>query len=62
MLAWSVINPGAAAQAQDNGGFFFGLVVFFSSSQEGDSAGRITQIITFNVSAWIIELDSSCSV
>lgn len=29
VLAWSVINPGAAAQAQDNGGFFFGSVVFF---------------------------------
>lgn len=29
VLAWSVINPGAAAQAQDNGGFFFGSVIFF---------------------------------
>lgn len=64
VLAWSVINPGAAAQAQDNGIFFFFWFgrLFFSFSQESDSAGRITQIITFNVSAWIIELDSSCSV
>lgn len=58
-----VINPGGAARAPDNGGFFFFAGFgFFPSSQEGDSAGRITQIITFNVSAWIIELDSSCSL
>lgn len=42
--------------------FFSARSSFFSSSQEGDSAGCITQIITFNVSAWIIELDSSCLV
>lgn len=44
------------------GAFFSPGSSSFPSSQEGDGAGRITQIITFNVSAWIIQLGSSCMV
>lgn len=46
------------------GTFFFFLPgsTSFPSSEEGDGAGHSPQIIPFNVSAWIIELDSSCSV
>lgn len=59
-----VINPGGGCTGSRQWGPFFFLPgsTSFPSSQEGDGAGHSPQIIPFNVSAWIIELDSSCSV
>lgn len=63
VLALYVINPGGTLRGLETKGLpspQFGCFFFFSKG--GYGAGHITQIITFSVSAWMIELDSSCSV